>query len=115
MKNIFLHGEPEHMYKVNNPKSYIVMPKLPHKLEKIIDIAYNLWWVWTTDALELFRRMDRDLWEEVYHNPIKLLGSISEQKLKELESDPSFVAHLEEVHKELQKYLTPYLINGDIE
>jgi starch phosphorylase len=82
------------------------MPKLPPKLEKILDIAYNIWWVWNSDALELFRRMDRDLWEEVYHNPIKLLGSISQQRLKELESDPSFVAHLEEVHNELKKYLT---------
>ncbi len=106
MKNIFSHGEPENMYKVNNPKSYIVMPKLPQKLEKLIDIAYNFWWTWTTDALELFRRIDRDLWEEVYHNPIKLLGSVSEQKLKVLESDPSFIAHLEDVYKELQKYLT---------
>lgn len=106
MKNVFEHGEPENMYKIESPRACIVMPHLPQKLGKLLDIAYNIWWIWNSDAVELFRRMDRDLWEEVYHNPIKMLGSISEQRLLELESDPSFIAHLEEVYQQLQKYLS---------
>lgn len=103
---VFLHREPEDLYKVNNPKVYIVEPKLPEKLQKLVEIAYNLWWVWNSDAFELFRRMDRDLWEEVYHNPIQLLGRISKERLKELEQDESFISHLNEVYNDLQKYLS---------
>lgn len=107
---IFLHGEPEDLYKVNNPKPYIVVPKLPEKIAKLVDIAYNLWWVWNSSAFELFRRIDRDLWEEVYHNPIQLLGRVPKEKLLELSEDESFVSHLNQVYDELQKYLavTPW-------
>ncbi len=96
----------EDVYKVNNPKAYIVVPKLPQKLQNLLEIAYNLWWEWNSDAFELFRRIDRDLWEEVNHNPIRLLEKISKEKLIELEQDESFVAHLQEVYSQLQKYLS---------
>jgi len=62
--------------------------------------------VWTSDAFELFRRIDRDLWEEVHHNPIQLLGLIPLSKLQELEQDESFISHLNEVYNELQRYLS---------
>ncbi len=103
---VFVHREPEDLYKVNNPRVYIVVPKLPEKLQKLIEIAYNLWWVWNSDAFELFRRIDRDMWEEVHHNPIQLLGKISKERIKELEQDESFISHLNEVYNELQKYLS---------
>jgi len=103
---MFQHGEPEDLYKVNNPKVYIVVPKLPQKLQPLLEIAYNLWWVWNSDAFELFRRIDRDLWEEVSHNPIQLLGKLPKERLHELEQDESFLAHLNEIYSELQNYLS---------
>jgi len=103
---MFQHGESEDLYKVNNPKVYIVVPKLPPKLQPLIEIAYNLWWVWNSDAFELFRRIDRDLWEEVYHNPIQLLGKLPKEKLEELQQDLSFLTHLNEIYNELKNYLS---------
>lgn len=105
-EKVFRYREPEDLFKVHNPRSYIVVPKMPEKLQHLVDIAYNLWWVWNSDAFELFRRIDRDLWEEVYHNPIQLLGRVSRERIKELESDESFISHLNEVYTELQKYLS---------
>ena len=49
--------------------------------QKLRELAQNLWWSWQPDAVELFRRLDRRLWEEVYHNPVKLLGVIDQSKL----------------------------------
>ena len=43
-------------------------------------MAHNLWWVWHPDAVELFRRLDRNLWEDVNHNPVKLLGIIDQKR-----------------------------------
>ncbi len=106
MSNTFVHCEPENAFPVSNPRVFIVMPRVPERLSKLLDVAYNLWWVWNSEAFELFRRIDRDLWEEVHHNPIKLLGEISEERLKELEQDTSFLSHLDTVYNELNKYLS---------
>jgi glycogen phosphorylase len=95
----------EEKYFVKNSKSYVVVPSLPENLKSLIDIAYNLWWVWNSEAVELFRRMDRDLWEEAYHNPIKVLGAIKQDKLKALSEDDSFVSHLQTIKFDLERYM----------
>jgi glycogen phosphorylase len=92
-------------YLVKSAKPYAVTPALPEKLKPILEIAYNLWWVWNSEAFELFRRMDRDLWEESYHNPIRLLGAMSQERLQELASDNSFLSHLERIHEDLGHYM----------
>ena len=39
-----------------------VNPQLPKKIEKLSEIANNLWWSWNTEFLKLFKRIDIDLW-----------------------------------------------------
>ena len=55
-------------------RTFQVFPDIPETLQPLLELAQNLWWVWHPDAVELFRRLDRKLWEDVYHNPVKLLG-----------------------------------------
>ena len=57
-----------------NIRTFQVFPDVPPPLQPLLEMANNLWWVWHPDAVELFRRLDRKLWDEVYHNPVKLLG-----------------------------------------
>ena len=38
-------------------RTYTVAPKLPEGLEGLRQIAYNLWWCWNPDAIELLRRI----------------------------------------------------------
>jgi len=33
--------------------------ELPKELEKLYELAYNLWWVWTPRALDLFSMTTR--------------------------------------------------------
>ncbi len=84
---------------------YTVAPKLPKKIARLKDIATNLWWCWEPDAIELFFRMDRDLWNETGQNPQRLLGEISQERLKELAESGSFLAHLERVSSRLDAYM----------
>ncbi len=86
--------------------SYLVIPSLPKNLEKLRDVAYNLHWSWNPDARELFRRLDRELWEETNHNPVMMLGTISQDRLYEVSADDGFKAHLERVHTRLKHYLS---------
>ncbi|MCX5781818.1 MAG: alpha-glucan family phosphorylase [Elusimicrobia bacterium] len=90
---------------LKNFRRYISIPHLPENLKPLLDIAYNLWWSWNSDAIELFRRMDRDEWELAYHNPIKLLAHIGQDKLKKLSEDDSFLTHLERIQEDLKHYL----------
>ena len=55
--------------------------------------------------MELFRRLDRDLWEKTGHNPVLLLGTIEQAKLEEAANDDAFLAHLRRVESNLETYL----------
>jgi starch phosphorylase len=90
---------------VRSAREYVVIPSLPDKLKPLLDIANNFWWVWNSEAVELFRRMDRQMWEESYHNPIRLLGALSQDRLQELARDNGFLSHLENMQNDLKRYL----------
>src|SRR4029079_5099330 len=86
-------------------RSFQVFPDVPEKLHPLLEMAQNLWWVCHPDAVELFRRLDRKLWEEVYHNPVKLLGTISQAKLAAAAEDDGYVAHLKRVYDSFRLHL----------
>jgi len=85
--------------------TFRVIPLLPAKLERLRDLAYNLWWTWNHEAIDLFRRLDRDLWESTGHNPVLMLGVIRQERLEQLAEDDGFMAHLERVWREFDRYL----------
>ena len=37
---------------------------LPRRIDRLGELAYNLWWTWTSEAQRLFQRIDKDLWEQ---------------------------------------------------
>ena len=88
-----------------NIRTFQVFPDVPEPLGPLLELAENLWWVWHPDAVELFRRLDRELWEEVYHNPVKLLGSISQEKLAAAAKDDGYLAHLNRVYAAFKEHL----------
>ena len=65
--------------------------KMPAKLNRLPELAYNIWWSWKPEVRELFRRLDYPLWRQTQHNPVLMLREISSQKLDSRAEDPSFV------------------------
>ncbi len=86
-------------------QSVNILPNLPEKLAPLMTIANNLWWTWTPEAIYLFQDMDREVWERCNHNPVAMLGTIAQPRLEELERDEIFLARMEEVLRELNRYL----------
>lgn len=86
-------------------RTFQVFPDLPPALAPLLELAKNFWWCWHPDGVELFRRLDRDLWERVYHNPVKLLGAIDQNKLMVASKDESYLAHLKRVHDAFRQHL----------
>jgi glycogen phosphorylase len=82
-----------------------VLPKLPPALRQLSQIAYNLRWSWDHAAIELFRRLDADLWETYGHNPVLFLGTIEQSQLEAAARDEAFLAHLRGVADQLDTYV----------
>ncbi|XHC25545.1 alpha-glucan family phosphorylase [Phycisphaerales bacterium ac7] len=87
-----------------NIRSFRVVPNLPKQLEPLREIAHNLWWTWHPEAVELFVRLDRELWESTGHNPVKLLGSLDQQRLERIAQDRSFLHALSLVHSRFAEH-----------
>ena len=83
-----------------------VLPSIPEELSSLMKIAKNMWWVWNFEAIELFRRLDLELWRELDHNPVAFLGAVSQNKLREAAESESFIAHMKKVEDELDWHLS---------
>jgi glycogen phosphorylase len=85
--------------------SYHVVPTFPERIECLSQLVYNLRWSWDHETLNLFRRLDRDLWEKTGHNPVLMLGLIPQERLQEAARDEAFLAHLDRVYKDFIDYM----------
>jgi glycogen phosphorylase len=65
---------------------------LPKRIDRLEEIALNLWWSWHNGARDLFRILDRSLWQQTEHNPVELLVRIGDDKLEQASRDPDFLA-----------------------
>jgi starch phosphorylase len=87
-------------------RTYTVVPALPEPLARIRELAYNVWWSWNGDALELFRRLDPDLWNDLNNNPIQTLAHLAQRRLDQLAVDRAYLAHLSRVLQAFDTYMT---------
>jgi starch phosphorylase len=85
--------------------AFHVVPDIPPALLGLQRLAYNLRWAWNHEAIELFRRLDRQLWEQCYHNPVQMLAIISQERLREVANDEAFLAQLERVVRSDHTYM----------
>lgn len=84
---------------------FVVVPAVPAKLASLTELAYNLRWCWDNATIDLFRRLDSDLWEQTKHNPVAMLGRLSQEVLDAAAGDESFLAHLEHVYRRHRRYM----------
>ncbi len=54
---------------------------LPRRIDRLIELVFNLVWTWQPDAQELFKLIDAQLWLECYHNPVKFLRQVKRKAL----------------------------------
>lgn len=82
-----------------------VMPKLPKVLSRLEELAYNLRFTWDHETISLFRRLDPELWEKTHHNPVLMLGLISQEKYEAIKADSAYMATLERVLADFDAYM----------
>jgi starch phosphorylase len=89
-------------------RTFNVSPSLPSRLEPLRKLAYNLHFDWNVESKDLFRRLDPDLWESTHHNPVLMLGTISQSRLLEVVEDEGFLAQVDRAARQLEDYLQEY-------
>ena len=77
--------------------------RLPARLSRLKELAYNLWWSWHPEARALFKDIDRTVWRQSHHNPVLLLQR-SGQRLEALAQDQAFLARYDAVLAALDRY-----------
>ena len=82
-----------------------VTPQLPKKINKLSEISNNLWWSWNTEFLQLFKMIDKDLWERIEKNPTKFLKLVSQEKIEKAAQNEEFVKRYEEIAKNFENYM----------
>jgi len=82
-----------------------VNPQLPKRIEKLSEVANNLWWSWNTEFLRLFQKIDKDLWEGCNKNPVKFLKQVSQEKLEEASKNIGFLKEYDRVVDNFDAYI----------
>ena len=82
-----------------------VNPQLPKRINKLGEIANNLWWSWNSEFLKLFKRIDNDLWENSFKNPVKFLKHVSQERLEAVSKDVMFLKDYDKVVENFEDYM----------
>jgi starch phosphorylase len=83
----------------------IVFDNLPEQLSGLAELATNLWWSWHPAARMLFKRLNRILWKETRHNPVKMLRDLPLDAFEKAMQDEDYLHHydslLAQFHREI--------------
>ena len=56
-----------------------VVPQLPQRINKLSEIANNLWWSWNTEFLRIFKKIDVDVWYASNKNPVPTVRQLKDE------------------------------------
>ncbi|MCL2341659.1 MAG: alpha-glucan family phosphorylase [Firmicutes bacterium] len=82
-----------------------VNPQLPKKINRLSDIANNLWWSWNTEFLKLFKQIDIDLWERCDRNPVKFLKLVEQDKIEAISENQEFLKEYNRIVDNFEGYM----------
>jgi starch phosphorylase len=85
------------------PFSLEVTPRVPQRIERLHELANNLWYSWDRPTRRLFARLHPTLWSHAGHRPKAFLKRVSQSRLEAAASDRVF---LNAYHRVLSAYDT---------
>ena len=86
-------------------KEVNVKSSLPKELASLDELAHNMWWAWNYEARNMWKSLDKDLYEEVGHNPVLLLERLSYERKQAIVKDKVIMKKVKDVYKKFRDYL----------
>jgi glycogen phosphorylase len=74
-----------------------VIPVIPAELQRLEELANDLWYGWNRRARSLFERIDPDLWTQIGHKPRLFLRCVAQDKLQQAATDAVYLSELQHV------------------
>ena len=78
---------------------------LPRRINRLGELAYNLWWTWNPSAQRLFYRIDYALWERLNHNPLLFLRSVGRSEVNAAAQNPFYLEIYDRVFANFDAYM----------
>jgi len=78
---------------------------LPRRINRLGELAYNLWWSWNPEAQRLFSLIDRQLWDRLSHNPVSFLRQVERPRLNAVTNDRYYMDSYDRVMRAFDQYM----------
>ena len=82
-----------------------MMARQAKVVEKLRELARNLWWTWQPNVISLFRELDPALWREIDHNPVEFLKRIPPEQLERAAAEMALDSRIDYAFRRLAEYL----------
>jgi starch phosphorylase len=80
--------------------------QLPPTLAPLRELSWNYWWSWAPDGAKIFRDLDPNLWQQCEQNPRLLLTQISDLRMAEVATDPTFADRVKQLYSRFEAYMS---------
>ncbi len=100
---------PEANRRIKIPCRQVADIELPREVDRLYDLAYNLWWSWMPRARQLFSSIDVESWAR-YRNPVDLLLNVDRTQWEQLVSSDAFMGSYSRLIQDFDRYM-----NGAVE
>ncbi len=89
------------VFKTRTPNHF----DLPRRINRLGELAYNLWWTWQPQAQRLFSAINGELWERLAHNPIKFLRELNRSDLNDAAQQVGYLQNYDRVFNDFDAYM----------
>src|SRR5437660_6166232 len=79
--------------------------QLPPTLRPLERLAWNYWWSWAPDGVEVFRDLESATWAQCEQNPRALLAQVSDLRLAQMAADPSYAERVSKLVERFDAYV----------
>ncbi|MCE5262530.1 MAG: alpha-glucan family phosphorylase [Deltaproteobacteria bacterium] len=86
-------------------RNFTAVANLPSKISRLRELAHNLWWSWNPRARELFSSIDPKLWNLMGNNPVRMLETVSPQRLQEAAENASYLSLYSQILQQFDTYM----------
>ncbi len=78
---------------------------VPARLAGLGELASNLWWSWHPSARMLYKNLNRQVWKESTHNPVKVIQELPQEALAPFTNDPLYLGEYDAVLRQFRNEL----------
>src|SRR5215469_7015101 len=80
---------------------------MPARINRLYELAYNLWWSWHPEARTLYSDLDPALWDAAGHNPVRFLSEVEPKLLEQAANNVGYLERYDSVLTSFDRYMHP--------